>query len=108
MRRFGVAADPAAKPGQVWELACLRWHHLGATDKPRCLHRRQASSHRGRRQAEVMVATADLALPLIQRQHSVKCGSWLACDGITSVQLINRGVCIAGKPAPTGVGAKLK
>ena len=30
-----------------------------------------------------------------------KCGSWLACDGITSVYLKNRGVCIAGKPAPT-------
>ncbi|XUK67042.1 hypothetical protein ABMA08_11730 [Pseudomonas yamanorum] len=30
-----------------------------------------------------------------------KCGSWLACDGITSVYLKNRVVCIAGKPAPT-------
>ncbi|XUK66092.1 hypothetical protein ABMA08_06860 [Pseudomonas yamanorum] len=30
-----------------------------------------------------------------------KCGSWLACDGITSVCLKNRVVCIAGKPAPT-------
>ena len=29
----------------MWELACLRWHHLGLTDVPRCLHRRQASSH---------------------------------------------------------------
>jgi hypothetical protein len=55
-----------------------------------------------------MVATAGLVLPLIQQQHSVKCGSWLACDGITSVQLINRGVCIAGEPAPKGIGGKLK
>ncbi|MDF3203432.1 hypothetical protein P3C29_32580, partial [Pseudomonas sp. 1912-s] len=30
-----------------------------------------------------------------------KCGSWLACDGINWVHLKNRGVCIAGKPAPT-------
>ncbi|AJZ97116.1 hypothetical protein PFLUOLIPICF7_15205 [Pseudomonas simiae] len=29
------------------------------------------------------------------------CGSWLACDSITSMQLKNRGACIAGKPAPT-------
>ncbi|OPB10112.1 hypothetical protein BFW89_03635 [Pseudomonas synxantha] len=26
------------------------------------------------------------------------CGSWLACDSITSVLLTHRGVCIAGKP----------
>jgi hypothetical protein len=30
------------------------------------------------------------------------CGSWLACDGITSVCLMYRVVYIAGKPAPTG------
>ena len=30
----------------MWELACLRWHHLGVSDVPSCLHRRQASSHR--------------------------------------------------------------
>ena len=30
-----------------------------------------------------------------------KCGSWLACDSITAVQLKDRGACIAGKPAPT-------
>ncbi len=29
----------------MWELACLRWHHLGIADSPRRLHRRQASSH---------------------------------------------------------------
>jgi hypothetical protein len=28
-------------------------------------------------------------------------GSGLACDGICSVQLIDRGICTAGKPAPT-------
>ena len=26
------------------------------------------------------------------------CGSWLACDSITSAYLKNRGACIAGKP----------
>ena len=30
-----------------------------------------------------------------------KCRSWLAGDGIASVCLMYRGVCIAGKPAPT-------
>jgi hypothetical protein len=29
----------------LWELACLRWHHFGVTEKPWCLHRWQASSH---------------------------------------------------------------
>ncbi len=32
----------------MWELACLRLHHQGVTDTPRCLHRRQASSHKSR------------------------------------------------------------
>ncbi|SDU46105.1 hypothetical protein SAMN05216237_5927 [Pseudomonas yamanorum] len=32
---------------------------------------------------------------------TVKCESWLACDGINWVYLMHRGVCIAGKPAPT-------
>ncbi len=32
---------------------------------------------------------------------SIKGGSWLACDGINPVYLMDRGVCIAGKPAPT-------
>jgi len=32
--------------GQRWELACLRWHQPGVPDRPRCLHRRQARSHR--------------------------------------------------------------
>ena len=32
----------------------------------------------------------------------INCGSWLACDGITSVLLIVRVAGIAGKPAPTG------
>ncbi len=32
---------------------------------------------------------------------SLPCGSWLACDGITSVCLKNRVASIAGKAAPT-------
>ena len=31
----------------------------------------------------------------------IKCRSWLACDGITSVYLRDRVASIAGKPAPT-------
>jgi len=27
----------------MWELACLRWHHLGSSAGPSCLHCRQAS-----------------------------------------------------------------
>jgi len=33
----------------------------------------------------------------------IYCRSWLACDSIISVQLIHRGACIAGKPAPTEI-----
>ena len=44
------------------------------------------------------------ALSHIPEHNSVKCGSWLACDSITSVCLIHRVVSIAGKPAPTGIG----
>ncbi|WP_087693875.1 hypothetical protein [Pseudomonas sp. PE-S1G-1] len=32
---------------------------------------------------------------------TVHCRSWLAGDGINWVYLMHRGVCIAGKPAPT-------
>ena len=33
-------------PQPLWERACPRWHPCGLTDRPQCLHRRQASSHR--------------------------------------------------------------
>ena len=44
-----------------------------------------------------------LGVPALRHYEAgtVKCGSWLACDGIASVYLKNRVVCIAGKPAPT-------
>ncbi len=47
-RRGGVTADLIleAELNQMWELACLRWHRLVMPDRPSCLHRRQASSHR--------------------------------------------------------------
>src|SRR5471032_3235717 len=35
-----------AELNQRWELACLRRHQLVVPDRPSCLHRRQASSHR--------------------------------------------------------------
>ena len=33
-------------PQNLWEQACLRWHHCGASGKPHRLHREQARSHR--------------------------------------------------------------
>src|SRR5450830_50124 len=36
-----------------------------------------------------------------QETLKFQCGSWLACDGITWVDLPHRGACLAGKPAPT-------
>ena len=41
---------------------------------------------------------------LLDDLNAVNGGSWLACDCIDSVQLMHRGVCIAGKPAPTVIG----
>ena len=32
--------------GSLWERACPRWYRCGVPARPRCLHRRQASSHR--------------------------------------------------------------
>src|SRR5476649_159580 len=50
--RGGLTADLIlrAEPNSMWELACLRWHQLVVPDTPRCLHRRQASSHRKAKQ----------------------------------------------------------
>ncbi|MEW5510967.1 hypothetical protein AB1680_30630, partial [Pseudomonas antarctica] len=45
-----------AELNQMWELACLRWHRLGVTDTPSCLHRRQASSHRKAKQSGAVLA----------------------------------------------------
>ncbi len=38
-QKSGVSRVP------LWERACSRWHPRGAPARPRCLHRRQASSH---------------------------------------------------------------
>ena len=75
--------------GSLWERACPRWYRCGVPARPRCLHRRQASSHR---------------LCKASRIHGLQdhCGSGLARDGIAAVYLPDRVVCIAGKPAPTG------
>ena len=75
--------------GSLWERACPRWHRRAIPDRPCCLHRRQASSHR---------------LCKASRIHGLQdhCGSGLARDGIAAVYLPDRVVCIAGKPAPTG------
>jgi hypothetical protein len=47
------------------------------------------------------VIEKDVRARATAKPFSVNCGSWLACDSINSVCLMYRGVCIAGKPAPT-------
>ena len=47
----------------MWELACLRWHHLGVTDRPSCLHRRQASSHKSLAPTFMVVSLDYLGYP---------------------------------------------
>ncbi|KQM51728.1 hypothetical protein ASE80_27975 [Pseudomonas sp. Leaf15] len=47
------------------------------------------------------VIEKDVRARATAKPFSVNCGSWLACDSINSVYLTHRGVCIAGKPAPT-------
>src|SRR5471032_1715962 len=70
-RRGGLTAGLILKAqlNQRWELACLRWHRLGVTDRPRCLHRRQASSHRKAKQCGAGSCTRST------------CGSGLAREG---------------------------
>ncbi|WP_218175326.1 hypothetical protein, partial [Pseudomonas sp. D2002] len=57
----GLTADLIleAELNHMWELACLRWHRLGVPAGPKCLHRRQASSHR---KAEHSGLAAELGL----------------------------------------------
>ena len=69
----------------LWEPACWRWLRLNPADTVGCLHRWQASSHKG-----VCV-------------RSVPCGSQLAGDGFGSILQIQAVACIAGKPAPTSL-----
>ncbi len=69
----------------LWEPACWRWLRLNPADTGGCLHRWQASSHKG-----VCV-------------RSVPCGSQLAGDGFGSILQIQPVACMAGKPAPTRV-----
>ena len=69
----------------LWEPACWRWLRLNPADTGGCLHRWQASSHKG-----VCV-------------RSGPCGSQLAGDGFVSILQIQPVACIAGNPAPTRV-----
>ncbi|VVN56355.1 hypothetical protein PS685_02180 [Pseudomonas fluorescens] len=43
---FAVLTKSGVSRVPLWERACSRWHPRGAPAKPRCVHRRQASSHR--------------------------------------------------------------
>ena len=74
--------------GSLWERACPRWHRRAIPDRPCCLHRRQACSHK---------------LCKASRIHGLQdhCGSGLARDGIAAQYLTDRVASIAGKPAPT-------
>ena len=69
----------------LWEPACWRWFRLNPADTAGCLHRWQASPHKG-----VCV-------------RSGPCGSQLAGDGFGSILQIQPVACIAGKPAPTSL-----
>ena len=69
----------------LWEPACWRWFRFNPADTAGCLHRWQASSHKG-----VCV-------------WSGLCGSQLAGDGFGLILQIQPVACMAGKPAPTRV-----
>ena len=43
---FAVLTKSGVNRVPLWERACSRWHPRSAPARPRCLHRRQASSHR--------------------------------------------------------------
>src|SRR5471032_1909283 len=67
----------------MWELACLRWHQLVVPDRPRCLHRRQASSNRKAKAEWCSAASCTRS----------NCGSGLAREGGGSVNS-----CVADTP----------
>ena len=52
-----LPAESAACQEPLWERACSRWHRCAVPDRPRRLHRRQASSHR------LFIANRICALP---------------------------------------------
>jgi hypothetical protein len=63
---------------------------------------------RSRSKADQQHSGLPAGLSVVKQRHkqkskagTVHCRSWLAGDGINWVYLIHRGVCIAGKPAPT-------
>jgi hypothetical protein len=43
---YSSPTESAACQEPLWERACSRWHRCAVPDRPRRLHRRQASSHR--------------------------------------------------------------
>ena len=69
----------------------------GLTGRPRSKSRSKARAQRPESRLECGEAKAQAK----SRAGTVKCGSWLACDGINWVFLVHRVVCIAGTPAPT-------
>ncbi|KAB0477868.1 hypothetical protein F7R12_01000 [Pseudomonas tolaasii] len=55
-------------------------------------------------ECQARIAGQPGAQPLRQAEINVGaglCGSWLACDAVTSVHQLHSGDAIAGEPAPT-------
>ena len=96
-----AAIGSALTAGHQWELVCriaapLRWHQLGVPGVPRCLHRRQASSHNlnlhssGRYQPALDLACdLDLRRPV---KHAGRNSAW--------IWGVNRQGCRFSRPAP--------
>ena len=90
-----VAATPASKPGCPLRNTCLRpsWFNGAPQIKIKSQIKSRATA----------TATAKLGC-----EAAFPCGSWLACDGGVSVdKCISWYTAIAGKPAPTGICARL-
>ena len=79
--------------GRLNRHPCRFTPQIHAEFRPACLTGRLRSKSKTKR--------GGLTAGLIDEACAVPCGSWLACDGINWVCLMYRGVCIAGKPAPT-------
>ena len=83
--------------GRLNRHPCRFTPQIHAEFRPACLTGRLRSKSKAKR--------GGLVADLIGEVCAFPCGSWLACDGINWVCLMYRGVCIAGKPAPTVAGS---
>ena len=67
----------------LWERACSRWHRCGVPGGPRCLHRRQASSHSFLRCSQ---NPGVCRVPLWERA----CSRWHRCGASGGPRLLHR------------------